>query len=400
MMKRQPTLTYKSNRLYFRRHDLLKIARAKGTPSYVYCFDRVKENLNDLAGAFRGPIHIHYAMKANANAALLSKLRQLNSKNRKVGVDVVSGGEILRALDSGFTGSQIIFSGVGKRQEEVELALYKKILMFNVESPQELERIGQTAKLLKKRADVSFRLNPNVDPKTHPYITTGFKNNKFGMDKSFLPELLKILRRYPSALNLLGLDFHIGSQLIDIKPFLAAAKNVIPIFQDLRSQGFALTHLDIGGGVGIPYKGGTGLDIKKYGHQIEKLLRPLGCDLILEPGRFLVADAGVLLSQVEYVKKTPHKTFVILNTGMHHLIRPALYGAHHEILPLEKSSRRKIKMDVVGPICESSDFLAQNRVMPELRQGEWVAICDAGAYGYTMVSDYNLQPRPKEIVLP
>ncbi len=373
-------------------HDLSVVAENLRAPVYIYSFKRVTENLKRLRDSFSGPLHIHFAVKTNSNRELLSRL-----KNAGVGLDVVSGGEVARALECGFKGQDILFSGVAKTVEEINFSLENKIRLFNVESPQELVRIGELARGKKLRASVSFRLNPNVNPKTHPYITTGFKENKFGMDKSFLPELLEILGRFKDSLELTALDFHIGSQLFKIKPFEEALKKSIPLFEDLRGRGFNLKSFDIGGGIGVPYNNEKPFDLKSYGKTVEKYLRPLGCDIVCEPGRFLLADAGVLLTQVEYIKKTPYKSFVIVNTGMHHLMRPALYQAYHSIKPVIQNKGVARKVDVVGPICESSDFLAKDRKLPALKQGEFLAICDVGAYGFVMASDYNLHPKPREI---
>ncbi len=375
-------------------HDLSGVALTSGTPTYAYSFKRILQNLAELRSAFTQQVSIHFAMKTNSNRELLKRL-----KNEGVGVDVVSGGEIARSLECGFKGSDIIFSGVAKSHEEINYALETKIKMFNVESPEELERIGQLATKKSVVAPISFRMNPNVDAKTHPYITTGFKENKFGMDKSAIPLLLNILKKYESNLNLLGLDFHIGSQLESLKPFEAALKKAIPNFLQFRKSGFKLRSFDIGGGIGVPYKKNQKpFDLKKFGKMVEKNLRPLDCEIVCEPGRFLVADAGVLLTKVEYVKKTPYKSFIIVNTGMHHLLRPALYGAHHEIYPVSEKSKAKLRtFDVVGPICESSDWLAHERRLPTPEQGDILAIADVGAYGFVMASDYNLHPKPHEI---
>jgi diaminopimelate decarboxylase len=374
-------------------HDLSLVALGSGTPTYVYSFERIAQNLDLLRDSFLGHIHIHYAIKTNSNRELLKRL-----KNNNVGIDAVSGGEIQRALECGFKGQDIIFSGVAKSVDEISLSLEINIKTFNVESPQELERIGELARKLHKRANISFRINPNVSPKTHPYITTGFKENKFGMDRRMLPQLLEILKKYKDSLALTGLDFHIGSQLLQIKPFEEALKKSVPVFKNLRSQGFKLKSFDIGGGIGVPYEGEKPFDLKKYGKIVEKYLRPLDCDILCEPGRFLLADAGVLLTQVEYVKKTPYKSFVIVNTGMHHLLRPALYKAYHSILPVVESKKGKTtKVDVVGPICESSDWIAKDRRLGLLAQNDILAVCDVGAYGYVMASDYNLHKKPREV---
>lgn len=387
------TVRYKNQNLYLGDTSLSKIAKKHGTPTYVYSKDRILEKLDQLVSAFTLPLQVHYALKANSFRPLLKMLAA-----KGCGVDVVSGGEIKRALETGFLPSKVIFSGVAKNEEEIEFALKKKIFAFNVESPQELERIGKLASKSKITAQISFRLNPNVNPKTHPYITTGFKQNKFGMDKSFIPELLRILKK-SKYLKLTGLDFHIGSQLLEIAPFEEALVKSLPIYKNLQSMGYPLKHFDIGGGIGISYQGQKTINLKQYAQRLEKHLRPLGCKILCEPGRFLVADSGVLLTQVEYIKKTPYKNFVIINTGMHHLIRPALYGSFHNILPVKKHTGKLVKADVVGPICESSDFLAKDRKMVLPQQGDILAVCDAGAYGFVMAGRYNLHPMPKEILI-
>lgn len=375
------------------KNTLQRLASKHGTPLYVYNSKRILQKLSSLQNAFTQQLHVHYAMKANNFSPLLKLLAK-----KRIGVDVVSGGEISHALNCGFNPNKIIFSGVAKTEEEILYALKLGIFSINVESPQELERIGRMAKKIKKIAAISFRLNPDVNPKTHPYITTGFKENKFGMDKSFLPELISILNQYPKHLLLHGLDFHIGSQLTSTSPFDEALIKSIPIFKNLRSRGYPLKYFDVGGGIGISYKGEKVINLKQYARKIEKHISSLGCQIHCEPGRYLVADAGYLLTKVEYIKKTPFKNFVIVNTGMHHLIRPSLYGAHHKIEPLNPT-RKKITVDVVGPICESSDFLAKDRLMAEPKQNDILVVYDVGAYGATMASDYNMQPRAKEILI-
>ena len=388
------SVDYKGKHLALMGKNLLALAHKHGTPTFVYSSQRILQKLNGLRSAFAVPLHIHYAMKANSNPQVLRLIQK-----QGVGVDVVSAGEIHRALECGFTPSSVIFSGVAKTEDEITYSLRKGIKLFNVESPQELRRIGEISLRLKKVASVSFRLNPDVDAKTHPYITTGFRENKFGMDQSFMPELLKILRKYQTSIKLVGLDFHIGSQLLEIRPFEEAVRKAIPLFRELQAEGFPLKHFDIGGGVGISYQGQRVIDLHRFGERIEKLLAPLGCEILCEPGRYLVADAGVLLTRVEYIKETPYKRYVIVNTGMDQLIRPALYQSYHRILPVVKARGKMTKVDVVGPICESSDWLAQDRSMVLPKQGDILAILDAGAYGYVMSSDYNLHPKAKEVLI-
>ncbi len=386
-------LKYQGSNLSFMGQNLASLAKTHGTPIYVYSKKRISQKIEKIKNAFQNNIGIHFAMKSNHNPKILQHIR-----SRGLGIDVVSGGEINRALECGFKPDQIIFSGVGKSQDEINLGVRKGIFLFNVESPQELERIGQIAGRQNKNVSLSFRINPDVNAQTHPYVTTGFRENKFGMDKSFIPELLRILKRY-RKLKLMGLDFHIGSQLTDLKPFEDAVKKSIPLFTSLKNLGHAMTYFNTGGGIGISYKNEKTIDIDRYATQIQKLLKPLNCKILCEPGRFLVGDAGVLLTKVEYLKKTPHRNFIIANTGMHHLLRPALYDSYHHILPIKKSTRTTIVADVVGPICESSDWLAKKIKIPLPQMGDVLAICDVGAYGFVMANEYNLHPKPKEIVI-
>jgi diaminopimelate decarboxylase len=374
--------------------DLEKLAKKYGTPLYVYDLDGINQRLNDFKKAFKGGIEIHYALKANSNEDILK-----NFKKQKVGVDVVSWGEAKVAVDAGFKHSDIIFSGVAKTSDEITKAIKYKIKQINVESPEELIRIGEIAKKLKKKAQVAFRMNPNVSPQTHPYITTGFRENKFGMDSSFLAELRGILTKYKKNMELKGLTLHIGSQLLSLDSLREAILKTIPIYLDLKNSGYPLETFDVGGGLGIPYDGQTGVSLKEYGQMVEELLRPLDCRILCEPGRILVGEFGVLLTEVEYIKKTPYKNFAIVNTGMNHLIRPALYSAVHRIEKVSGSGDNSELYDIVGPICESSDFLGKDRYLPQLKQGDLLAILDTGAYGFSMASNYNHHAMPEEIVL-
>lgn len=393
-MIKKTLFEYRNNRLFFDGINLEKISQKAGTPCYVYSSDRILKKYNELNSAFQGNINIHYSMKANSHRGVLKLLRQAGSN-----VDVVSGGEIKRALDCGFKGQQIIFSGVAKTEDEITLALRNNILLFNVESRPELERISLIAKKLKKSAPISLRINPDVNPVTHPYITTGYRENKFGIDSKELPQIVRLIKSKLKNLNLLGLDFHIGSQLTKANPLYEAAKSTVKLYSDLQSHGFSLQYFDIGGGIGISYQGEETIDVNKYGQSIQKLLSGLDCQLLCEPGRYLVGDAGVLVTKVEYIKQTRYRNFIIVDTGIHHMIRPALYDAYHHILPVKKNTTASKKWDVVGPICESSDFLAKNRNLPQPQQGDLLAVCDTGAYGYVMVSDYNLRDRPSEILV-
>lgn len=395
------SLRYRGADLYFGKAEGLKLqelAERYPTPFYLYDLDSIHARLEHLIDSFSVPADVHYAMKANAHPALLRMFAESG-----VGVDVVSGGEIRNALNAGFSADRIIFSGVGKTLAEIEQAVKIGIKQINVESAQELERIAAVAAAAGKRARVAFRVNPDVDVNTHPYITTGFRENKFGVDPASLPELEAILARSPS-LELVGLTLHIGSQLRELEAIRSAIEKTIPLFLALRGRGHTLTTFDVGGGLGIDYK-----DIHheadyplmtEYGAMVSKLLKPLGVRVLLEPGRILVGGSGVLICEVQYVKQTPHKKFLITNTGIHHLLRPALYQAHHGIYALVKNDARpRQEYDVVGPICESSDTIGKARVMPEVRQGEFLAIADVGAYGYTMATIYNEHNPPEQYVI-
>lgn len=364
---------------------------------YLYDLDGMRTRVGALRDAYPG-IQIHYAMKANTAAPVLRVFQKAGT-----GVDVVSGGEIKTALKAGFNAGDVIFSGVGKTRQELDLAIGLGIKQINVESPQELVRIIEMARALGKRPRVAFRMNPDVDAKTHPYITTGFRENKFGMGEHFVPELISLLKNAAGAVEPVGLTLHIGSQLQDISPIEDAIHKTLAVWEKFRAAGIALRSLDVGGGLGISYKeehtipSGDLALLAGYGDMLRRALRGFTGEVLCEPGRILVGSCGTLVGEVQYVKETPDRTFLILNTGMHHLIRPALYQAHHRILSVQQhSGREKKKYDVVGPICESSDVLGKERELPETRQGEWLAVADAGAYGFAMASTYNEHELPKQ----
>ena len=400
------SLFYQNSRLQFGQEgehsDLSQLIETEqGHPCYVYDLKQILRRYRYLKENLFHPerLQIHYALKANANQNILSALKKEGS-----GIDIVSGGELQLALQAGFEGEDMIFSGVAKTADEITLALDKKVQQINVESPQELIRIGEIAKQKELVAPVAFRMNPDVSPVTHPYITTGMSENKFGMTKEFLPELLSILQKYPQALQLRGLTMHIGSQILQLEVFAEAIQKLLSIYKDLEKKGYPLETLDIGGGVGIQYKDPDGekdfVAIENYAKLVESSLKDFTGQLLIEPGRILVGRSGVLLCKVEYIKETSTKNFAIVNSGMHHLLRPALYQASHRILPLEQKVSGASKMyDVVGPICESSDFLGHDRIFTELEQGDFLAICDAGAYGFAMASQYNAHNMPKEIII-
>jgi len=363
------------------------------TPYYLYDWEGLKNRALLLKSFFEKKTSIHYAMKANSNRLLLKRFAGLG-----LGVDTVSGGEIMRALDCGYKPNQIIFSGVGKSESEIRLALVTGIKQINVESPSELIRIGKLARELNCPAPVAFRLNPDVNANTHPYITTGFRENKFGMEFDFLPELRRILREFSESLSLVGVTLHIGSQLLELTAIREAIQKTKVIWFQLVREGYRLKTFDVGGGLGIAYRDQEyPPSIEDYSKMVYEELDSLGCEILLEPGRWLVGPYGILVAQVEYVKATNEKNFAIVNTGMHHLMRPSLYQAYHEIKLLTPRVPKELKLyDVVGPICESSDVLGRARVLPELFEGDYLGIWNAGAYGFVMASYYNLHEMPKE----
>lgn len=382
--------------------EYLKIAENKGTPLYVYDLRQLKQRLDFFFKHKPKNSQVHFALKSNNNKDILRIL-----KSKSVGVDVVSIGEIEHARKAGFMPKQMVFSGVGKTENEIQKALKYKVAQINIESLPELERIAKISRKLKTTAQVAFRMNPDVDTQTHPYIRTGFRDNKFGLDFSEIPELLNVCKKNKKNLKLIGLALHIGSQIRDVSPFKAAIQKTCELYKALQAQGYQLQNLDVGGGLGIDYSSDNlSADeelLKNYFKAVAEVTDKYDLNnLFFEPGRILVARAGVLLAEVQYVKVTPHKKFVILNTGMHHLIRPALYQAEHRIEVLSKKPKDSPQalFDVVGPICESSDVLGFARSLPTtIAAGDIVAIHDVGAYGATMSSDYNLHPRALEAVL-
>lgn len=386
-------LIYQNGVLHFGEEALVplpSLLKGREEPFYLYDLDGMRTRVRALAKAYP-KLEIHYAMKANSAPKILGVFREEGT-----GVDVVSGGEIECAFRAGFEPKDVIFSGVGKTKRELGLAIGRGIKQINVESPAELRRIVELSRALGKKPRVAFRMNPDVDAKTHPYITTGFRENKFGMGEHFVEELLEILKSAQGVVEPVGLTLHIGSQLRDLKPIEDAIRITRGVFERFRAAGVRLESIDVGGGLGIPYTDEhriPSLDlslIAQYGEMLSRALSGFSGRVLCEPGRILVGSSGALLGEVQYVKETPFRNFLILNTGMHHLIRPSLYQAFHRILPVaENPLRRKMVYDVVGPICESSDVLGKQREMSEVQAGEWLAIADAGAYGRAMASTYN-----------
>jgi diaminopimelate decarboxylase len=380
----------------------LELVKKHGSPLYVYDIKGVQKRLDLLKSVLPVNAKIHYAMKANHFDAILNVFLQANC-----GVDIVSSGEMDVAFHAGFRPDDIVFSGVGKSRAEIQSAIENEIYQINVESLPELERIIAIARELEvnKPVAVALRMNPDVKTETHPYIQTGFRDNKFGFDFSEIPQLLSVFKQAPEAVRLVGLTLHIGSQIRDLNPFQVAILKSLELYKEVEKAGFALERFDVGGGVGIDYQSSDISSDEKllseYGQLLKNILPTSIPKILLEPGRVLVARFGMLLTEVQYVKRTPFKNFVIVDTGMNHLMRPALYQAQHRIEVLGDGPMvKKMICDVVGPICESADVLGLARELPEnLQSGDILSICDAGAYGSVMMNDYNLRPRAQEVLL-
>ncbi len=386
--------TYRNGRLFAEDVDLAAIADTHGTPCYVYSRATLERHWHAFDRAFAGHDHlVCYAVKANSNLAVLNVLARLGS-----GFDIVSVGELERVLRAGGQASKIVFSGVGKRADEMRRALEVGIYCFNVESVGELERLNSVATEMGMRAPVSLRVNPDVDAGTHPYISTGLKENKFGIDIADAPAAYARAATLPH-INIIGVDCHIGSQLTEATPFVDALERVLALIDQLAAQGISIHHLDIGGGLGIPYRNETPPSPSEYAQALLPKLQGRDYKILLEPGRAIVGNAGVLLTQVEYLKHTAHKNFAIVDAGMNDLIRPALYNAWQEIVTVKQSASGATRCyDIVGPVCETGDFLGKDREL-NLQPGDVLAVRSAGAYGFVMSSNYNTRPRAAEVMV-
>lgn len=387
---------YRQGEMYCEDVPLSRIAKEVGTPCYVYSHHTLVRHFRVYDGAFKNIPHIvAFAMKANSNLAVLRLMAKEGS-----GVDIVSGGELFRALKAGVPPAKIVFAGVGKKPDEIRDALKADILMFNVESSAELQAINDVAASMGMKARVALRINPDIDPKTHPYISTGLKKSKFGIAADRAIEEFKIAAAF-SHIKVVGLHAHIGSQLTQVTPFVESLKKVLAMVQTLAEQGISLRYINIGGGLGITYSDETPPQPKDLAEAISPLVRDLKCVLIMEPGRVIVGNAGVLLTKVLYAKDGEAKRFLIVDAAMNDLIRPSLYDAYHDIKPLYENVAQGAKktVDVVGPVCESGDFLAKDRVMPEMNAGDLMAVMSAGAYGFVMSSNYNSRPRIPEVLV-
>ena len=371
-----------------------RIAEAVGTPFYLYSHATLSHHFRTFDAAFEGFPHIIcFAVKANANLAILRLFAQLGA-----GADIVSGGELYRALKAGVDPKKIVYSGVGKNFAEIRQALKAGILMFNIESSQELGEISRLAGRLKLRAPVALRINPDIDPQTHPYISTGLNKNKFGinLDRALLD--YEQAQKLPQV-EVVGVACHIGSQITELSPFLEAVQRLRELVEELNRRGIHIRYLDLGGGLGITYDQETPPHPREYGQALIKELEGMGVTLILEPGRVIVGNAGILVTRVFYTKDSDAKHFIIVDAGMNDLARPSLYGSYHALWPVAQAPRREVTASLVGPICESGDFLAKDRPMPDFQPGELVAVMSAGAYGFSMSSNYNARTRVAEILV-
>lgn len=376
---------------------LTDVAAAVGTPTYVYSAGEVAARFHALTRACRShPTLISYAVKANSSQAVLAHLARLGA-----GADIVSGGELRRALVAGVAADKIVFSGVGKLDAELDAAIAAGVRSINIESIEELDRVAARARALGRVADVALRLNPDIDPDTHPYLATGLRESKFGIAMSDAPALAARARALPD-LRLVGLACHIGSQILDEAPFLASFERLRGLVRALQADGAPLRQLDLGGGLGITYApSDRELDVDRLGAALTAAVAPLGLELVLEPGRFLVGAAGVLLTRVIGRKRSGEREFVIVDAAMNDLLRPALYGAYHPIVPVELAAaeRPTVRADVVGPVCECGDFLAQARLVAAAEPGDLLAVLIAGAYGMSMASTYNTRPLAAEVLV-
>ena len=386
-------LKIKGEKFYIENVLVENIAKEFGTPSYIYSKKIILDNYLDFKNQFIDMDHlICFAVKSNPNLAILNLL----AKNG-AGFDIVSGGELQRVIAAKGDPKKVVFSGVGKSKEDIELAIKHDILTFNVESEAELFRIQTIAKKLSKVASISIRVNPDVNPKTHPYISTGLKDNKFGVDEQNAISMYKIANELDS-IEIKGIDCHIGSQITELQPFEDSINKLLVLIDHLKSIDISIEHIDIGGGIGIKYSDEVPPTFSAYASTVKNILKDRDIKIIFEPGRALIGKAGILLTEVEYIKHSLEKNFIIINAAMNDLMRPALYGAFHEIINLSPSNVEKNHYDIVGPVCETGDFLGKDRLL-SAEEGNILAVLDAGAYGMSMSSNYNSRPKASEILV-
>ncbi len=387
---------YRNGELHCEQVPVSQIAKEVGTPCYIYSHATLVRHFRAYDSAFRNIPHIvAFAMKANSNLAILRLMAKEGS-----GVDIVSGGELFRALKAEVPPAKIVFAGVGKSAEEIRDALKADILMFNVESSAEIRAINDVAASVGKKARIALRINPDIDPKTHPYISTGLKKSKFGIAADRALEEFKQASSL-SHIEVVGVHAHIGSQLTEVTPFVESLKKVVALIETLKAQGINVRYLNIGGGLGITYSEEKPPLPQELSDAISPLVQDLGLTLVMEPGRVIVGNAGILVTKALYEKVGETKRFIIVDAAMNDLIRPSLYSAYHDIRPVSEAllQRPKHAVDVVGPVCESGDFLAKDRTLPEVRPGDLLAVMSAGAYGFVMASNYNSRPRVPEVLV-
>lgn len=389
--------SYKKNNLYCEGCKVEDLAKKFGTPLYVYSQKTILDHFFKIQKAFASikPL-ICYSVKANSNLSILRLLIQNGA-----GLDIVSGGELYRAKKAKCPSKRIVYASVGKTKDEIREAIKSGILMFNVESVPELKRINMVAALLKKRVNVALRLNPDVEPQTHNYVATGKAKSKFGMDIRTLKSTILSQKAY-SNVNIIGIHIHIGSQVTVPEPFIKAIRKVKSLIKELKKENIQIKYFNIGGGLGIVYDKEQPQTAKEFASKVLPLLKDLSCKIILEPGRFIVGNAGILVTNVTYIKDSPQRRFVIVDAAMNDLIRPALYGSYQKIVPLKEMRKRKphtVKTsDIVGPICESADFLGKRRYL-DVGEGEYIAVLGSGAYSFSMSSNYNSRPRAAEVLV-
>jgi diaminopimelate decarboxylase len=385
---------YRKNELFAEDVPIAELAKKYGTPLFVYSGSTLKRHIKAYEDAFKSIAHLTcFAVKANSNIAVLDMLGRGGA-----GADVVSGGELFRAIKAGIAPEKIVYAGVGKTEQEIRMALKAGILMFNIESEDELATINMVAAKMRKKASIALRVNPDIDAGTHPYITTGLKKYKFGIPVDRAIEFYRTARAMKN-INVIGIHKHIGSQITEVAPFADALARILALVDELAKEGIEIKYIDMGGGLGIPYSGEKTPSPKDLAKAVLPMLNARDITLVLEPGRSIVGNAGVFITKTLYLKEGPGKTFVIVDGGMNDLIRPTLYEAYHEVLPVTRRRAKKVVSDVVGPICETGDFLAKDRELQETRQGDLLAVMSAGAYGFTMSSNYNSRPRAAEVMV-
>ena len=388
-------IKYINNQLYVDNIKVEDLAKEFGTPLYIYSKNHFVNQYKNFDNAFKEINYkIFYAMKANFNLSVINTFVKLGS-----GVDANSEGELYRALKTGISPSKIILTSVGKTKNEIKLGLEKNVLMIKAESEEEIELINRIAKEMNKIAPVAIRVNPDVDAKTHPYISTGLSSNKFGVDSKTALSIYKRRKDF-SNIRFTGIDMHIGSQITSIDPFVEAVQKLSDIYFELQADGLNMEHFDVGGGIGVSYNSEQTFSINDFAEKTIPLFKKLNCEIIFEPGRCLTANGGILVTEVLYNKKNGNKNFIIVDGAMNDLLRPSIYQAYHHVQPIQEfSARKNIVADVVGPICESGDYFAKDREISESKSGELLAVMSAGAYGMVMSSNYNARRRPAEILV-